>query len=239
MKTFKTIPALVLSLVLFLPLFALAAEESEKPDCPAYVTDVQGTAEVTTDEEEWTALEVNGCVYVGDVIRTGDESAVAMVLGAETLIRVNANSNFQLWNEDEDAEVPNELDMDLGEILTTIQPEEEGKEVPFKVNTPSGVVAVKGTEFFVGVDEDGKSDIKVLDGVVEAFNELGKVLVEVGMATELLGGVLPAEPFGFDIDKFNEYVGWANALKTGDFKKVIKDVIKNEAKKKLGGFGKF
>lgn len=213
---------------------AMAAEdESAKPDCDAYVVDVAGSAELTANpDEEWAAIKANQCVYPGDLIRTGEDGAVSLQLGPEVSVKVNANSDFQLWNEDEDAIVPNELDFELGEVLTEIAPA-EGEEVPFAVNTPSGVVSVKGTEFHVMVDEEGKSEVKVLDGVVELLNDLGSVLAEAGMAADLLQGIAPGEPFGFDVDAFrSELDQWAGLLKGGNLKKFIKEKVKDEVKKK-------
>lgn len=217
----------------FISYSAMAEEESEKPDCDAYVVDVAGNAEFTSNpDEDWAALTTNQCVYPGDLIRTGEDGAVSLQLGPEVSVKVNANSDFQLWNEDEDSDLPNELDFELGEVLTEIAPE-EGEEVPFAVNTPSGVVSVKGTEFHVMVDEEGKSEVKVLDGVVELLNDLGSVLAEAGMAADLLQGMAPGEPFGFDVDAFrSELDEWAGLLKGGNLKKFIKEKVKDEVKKK-------
>lgn len=227
----------VLAIFTAMTVFSLSViaeeEASDKPDCDAYVVDVAGSAEYTQNpDEDWIALEASQCVFPGDMIRTGEDGAVSLQLGEEVSVKVNANSDFQLWNEDEDSDIPNELDFELGEVLTEIAPK-EGEEYPFAVNTPSGVVSVKGTEFHVAVDNEGKSEVKVLDGVVELMNELGSVLAEAGMAADLLQGLAPGSPFGFDVDAFrSELDEWAGLLKGGNLKKFLKEKVKDEVKKK-------
>lgn len=236
--------ALAIAMTVFNSTFSQAADEGgeeAKPDCPNYAVDVQGTATFTSDPDaEFQPLEAQQCLKPGDLIKTGDDGMVSLQLGAEISIKVNKNSDFQLWNDDENAEIPDQMDFELGSVLTEIAPA-EGGEVPFKVNTPSGVVSVKGTEFHVAVDEEGKSEVKVLDGVVELMNELGNVLAEAGQAAELLQGVIPGDAFGFDVAEFqSELDSWAGLLKGGNLKKFIKDKVKDEVKKKLpGGFGGF
>jgi len=208
--------------------------EDDAPDCPAYVGTLKGEAEYLDPEtDEWVALEEKACVYPGDILRTHEESGVGLVMGDGVVVKVNESSDFQLWNEDPDAEVPNEVDVEMGELLAEIEGEEE-ESPEFQVNTPSGVVAVRGTEFYVMVDEEGKAEIKVLDGMVEVLNELGSVLAEAGMATELLEGKIPIEPFAFDMEEFNEYLDvWTEGLSVEALKKKVKEEVKQDVKKQI------
>jgi hypothetical protein len=49
-----------------------------------------------------------------------------------------------------------------------------------RVQTPAGVAAVKGTEFLVRVDEHGVTTVLTLEGVVEFFNQAGRVDLPAG-----------------------------------------------------------
>ena len=59
------------------------------------------------------------------------------------------------------------------------------------METPSGVAAVKGTEFYLLVSEDGSSTAIVLEGVLEIFNEIGRALVEAGYTGTMSKGSTP------------------------------------------------
>ncbi|HUF76656.1 MAG TPA: hypothetical protein VMM35_10275, partial [Longimicrobiales bacterium] len=59
--------------------------------------------------------------------------------------------------------------------------------------TPSGVAAVKGTEFIVRSDAQGTTVI-TLDGVVEFFNNAGTVDVTAGNIVTVAPGQAPPPP---------------------------------------------
>ena len=50
----------------------------------------------------------------------------------------------------------------------------------FQVQTPSGVAAIKGTEFIVRVDPTGATTVLTLDGALDFFNGAGTVEVAAG-----------------------------------------------------------
>jgi hypothetical protein len=64
---------------------------------------------------------------------------------------------------------PNAVCLHSGVIVSRVSPEAVG----FTVDTPHSKVIDHGTEFAVGVDEDHKTDISVLEGKVELKNRKG------------------------------------------------------------------
>lgn len=108
----------------------------------------------------------------------------------------------------------------------------------FKVNTPSGVVAVRGTKFVVDVANDGKGQVHVLEGQVAFINEKGEVLVDVGKMIDLAKDFLP-QLQDFDLGQYQDLINlWEGGITKGkvrDFiKGKVKEKVKDEAKKKLG-----
>lgn len=67
-----------------------------------------------------------------------------------------------------------------------------------ELHTPSGVAAVRGTEFGVNVAEDGKSTIGTLEGSVEVSAQDVSVQVEAGFASVVVPGQPPTPPIPLD-----------------------------------------
>lgn len=228
--------ALITALVL-MPAVSAAQEEEEVDDCTAYVAGITGTAEFrVSEDEEWAALELDMCLMVGDMIRTKEKSGLALKFGEAVEVKVNESSELTVGAIEEDGEQPNRVDVEVGELWSDLD-KEQNEDLEFQVGTPSGVVAVRGTEFNVAVDKEGKSKINVLDGVVSVFNDLGEVLAEAGMATELIEGKLPVEPFEFDVEQFkNKLDAWKDQISIGKIKEAMTEKVeeaKEEAKENV------
>ncbi|MBX2862932.1 MAG: FecR family protein [Leptolyngbyaceae cyanobacterium MAG.088] len=71
-----------------------------------------------------------------------------------------------------------------------------------ELHTPSGVAAVRGTDFGVVVSEDGKTGIATLEGKVEASAQSVAVPVEAGMVSIIRPGETPtpAKPLDRELD---------------------------------------
>ena len=63
----------------------------------------------------------------------------------------------------------------------------------FRIETPTSVASVKGTEFSLLVEEDGTTHLTVIEGTVEFMNEMGKILVEE-MTTSIAALDVPPSP---------------------------------------------
>lgn len=67
-----------------------------------------------------------------------------------------------------------------------------------ELHTPSGVAAVRGTEFGVAVAENGKASIATLEGQVEAIAQNLEVPVDAGFASVVRPGEAPTPPRPLD-----------------------------------------
>ena len=72
----------------------------------------------------------------------------------------------------------------------------------FELHTPSGVAAVRGTDFGVSVSEDGKTGVATLEGRVDASAQSVAVPVEAGMVSIIRPGETPspAQPLDRELD---------------------------------------
>ncbi|MDF1824067.1 MAG: FecR family protein [Verrucomicrobiales bacterium] len=111
-------------------------------------------------------LEKGDKVAVGSTVVTGDDSRAVVVITPRSAIRIAANSEVVLESIDEVA-TPSDILIDLksGSLGALLKPE-AATELDFKVRTPSGVAAARGT-FYSVVVKDGKGFAQVKEGRVE------------------------------------------------------------------------
>ncbi|MEO1093408.1 MAG: FecR domain-containing protein [Cyanobacteria bacterium J06638_28] len=69
-----------------------------------------------------------------------------------------------------------------------------------ELHTPSGVAAVRGTEFGVAVADDGKTSIATLEGKVDVIAQLQSVAVDAGLTSIIYPGEPPTQPQSLDRD---------------------------------------
>ena len=113
----------------------------------------------------------------GDQIRTGENSMATLIFTDDkSLLKIRSSSELTVYGERENRSGKKRLTMEIGQMWAKVQ--KSGSE--FRMETPSGVAAVKGTEWYGMIIEDGSSVFIVLDGIVELLNELGQELVGAG-----------------------------------------------------------
>lgn len=123
---------------------------------------------------------------VGDRLRNGDQvltlentRAALRFTDDGSILRLNPRSQVRLTSGDERGALVRTLNLEFGELW--IRAQRRGN-THLRVQTPAGVAAVKGTEFIVRVDEHGTT-VLTLEGVVEFFNQGGRVDLPAGRKT--------------------------------------------------------
>ncbi len=116
-------------------------------------------------------------LHSGNVLRTGDGASAAMVFTDDkSVLKVRANSKVNIAGEREEASILKTIKLEFGQLWAKVT----RSSTPFRVETPSGVAAVKGTIFYLLIDPKGGTIVFCLEGAVELANKLGKVLVNGG-----------------------------------------------------------
>ncbi|MDW7679567.1 MAG: FecR family protein, partial [bacterium] len=118
----------------------------------------------------------------GDIIKTASNSlAAVMFTDDKSLLKVRDNSVLAIRGEREPKTISKRLFCTLGSLWIKV-----GKQkTNLVVETPSGIAAVKGTEFYCVVDSDGATTIIAIEGIVQLINELGQILVQAGETGKL------------------------------------------------------
>jgi hypothetical protein len=114
------------------------------------------------------------------VVTSSNTRAAIRFTDDGSLMRLNPSSQLRITTGGDRNAVTKTLELEFGELWAKVTK----KDAPqFRVQTPAGVAAVKGTEFIVRVDQDGRTTVITLEGVVEFFNGAGTVNVPAGRTT--------------------------------------------------------
>lgn len=182
-------------ILFFLLIFSSCFVSAENP--VAITSVAEGAVELLREEDK-QLIETGFLLINQDEIHTGGESfcAVKFVDGAN-IIRVFPNSIFTVSAEEEDAELNKSVFVRIGSLFAQVL-QDTGI---FSVETPSAVATVKGTRFLLIVDDEGNTEIFVVEGEVEVENKEDGNTVLLGAGDYCYtSGSGPIETQGFDND---------------------------------------
>jgi hypothetical protein len=129
-------------------------------------------------------------VFVGDLVATGVNSALALVLGSATHIRLGAETELQIDRFLADA--GGILELGRGSML--FDRNEAASKADATVRSPFGLIAVRGTRFFAG-PSNGVFGVFVERGRVLVAGSRSAVEVSAGLGTDIdLPGADPTAP---------------------------------------------
>lgn len=144
----------------------------------AVIIKAQGNVQINKSSDgQWQIASRGGRLDASNQVRTGDASLAALVFTDDkSMLKVRSNSTVVINGTRQQNRVAKSIYMEAGELWAKVT---KGRS-EFRVETPSGVAAVKGTEFYGILDSAGNLFIFCIDGIVELFNRLGRELVERG-----------------------------------------------------------
>ena len=116
----------------------------------------------------------------GDVVTTGKKGFVTIVFTDDkSMIKLTANTEVTLQGQrDKSGNISKRVSMDIGQIFAKVS-KQRGT---LQIATPTSVASVKGTEFWIVVDEDGNSFVTTIEGLVELMSRIDGRVVEVRKA---------------------------------------------------------
>ncbi|MFH1368370.1 MAG: FecR family protein [Elusimicrobiota bacterium] len=135
----------------------------------AKVSMVSGTAEVKeTRKIEWKTIKAGEVVRTEDSLKTMPRSRAKVELSDGSNITVLPNSRIDFRNLKKDTPT---IKVIVGRIRAWVS--KNTARSKFEVHTPVAICSVRGTEFEVTVDENGKTDIEVFEGLLGVRREDG------------------------------------------------------------------
>ncbi len=137
---------------------------------PATIAAVQGVAEVLrADGSVEQGVEPGTAVHLGDQLRTGADSTVAVKFADDSILTLHSGSLIRfdhLSAHGETGIVDSRLNLLEGRVDTRVTPA-VGPGSRFEIQTPSAISAVRGTVYRASVRDSGEvSNIEVLGGKV-------------------------------------------------------------------------
>jgi len=159
----------------------------------ASVADIKGKVQVQLPGKEPSAPSLGEVLPAETTITTGD-GRILLRLEDGSQILVHSNTHIVLKQPS-----PNSwqrLQLLLGKIKAEIQ-KRTGGSPPFQIGTPSAVITVRGTRFYVKVDKHKATRIEVEEGVVEveSLKGIGKpVQIKAGFSSTVKENGAAEEP---------------------------------------------
>ncbi|MGB5923497.1 MAG: tetratricopeptide repeat protein, partial [Syntrophobacteria bacterium] len=146
---------------------------------------VQGTVEVKkVGEARWQPVELNDTYCPGDEIRAGENSRANLALINEAVLRLNQNTSMTLGEFKEEQTSLVDLFKGAAHFFSR-------KPRSLEVQTPFAIAGVRGTEFFIEVQEE-QTFLSIFQGEVLAQNKYGQLTVTSGQSAVAERGKAPA-----------------------------------------------
>lgn len=148
----------------------------------ALVLKTAGQVQTNGGNGAWQNAPKGTRLHAGVQVRTGNESLAAIIFTDDkSLLKVRSNSQVVINGKRETSastggRIVKNIAMQFGGLWAKVT---KGT-APFRVETPSGVAAVKGTMFYAIMMDDERFMIVCLDGLVELINQFGSVMVKAG-----------------------------------------------------------
>ncbi len=151
----------------------------------ARAVSVQGTVEVRRiGETRWQPVKLHDTFRLGDQIRVQDRSRADIALLDQSVLRLNAKTTITV-------EAVNQERTGVVGLLKGAAHFFSRGPTSLEVRTPFDIIGVRGTEFFVSVDND-KTLLSVFDGTVLAQNPAGSLTLTGGQSAVAEAGKAPA-----------------------------------------------
>jgi len=143
------------------------------------------------------SVNVGSALHLGDQLRTGQSSTIAIVFADNSILTLHENSLVRfdhLSAHGVTGMVDSRLNLLQGRMDTKVTPA-VGPGSRFEIQTPSAISAVRGTVYRAAVAEKGKtSNIEVLHGKVAVSGANKQLMVNKGYGTQVSSGKPPLPP---------------------------------------------
>ncbi len=189
---------------------ALYAENSQLIALDAKLEILGGQVKLTRVGNTKTDIVTQSVdLFAGDLLETLRESKATLTYSDGTIMRIKERTLVEVQ--------PMSIRVFKGK--TWYKFTKRGTE--FKIETPTLVAGIRGTEFEIGVSSRKKSSLSVTEGAVsvKSLKSNKKMLIRKGFATHCEAGSDPVSPYKFNVDKKNaEWTGaeWAKTAQKED-----------------------
>jgi FecR protein len=150
-------------------LFLLTSPVVSAQGLQAQIRSITGRVELRSKSRPGIfAIKPKDRLEPGSIIVTGNNGRVVISLDDGSQVTVFPNSRVVLKDYPAVGSVREFLEIQLGRVLVKIY-HSGGKPNPYRLNSPSASIAVRGTEFIVDVLQNGETLVAVQEGQVEVW----------------------------------------------------------------------
>ena len=147
----------------------------------AVATKVNGTVELQkVGERDFGKLKPGTILDDGDRIRTGSMAFAAIIfIDDKSTLKLKENSEIVVTGKRSAASIAKKIDIDEGTLRAIVTDQRKGE---FIIQTPTSVASVKGTDFWLIVNESEGDQVLGLEGIVNLLN------IETGLNLDVTEG---------------------------------------------------
>jgi hypothetical protein len=146
------------------------------------------------EKAEWRTFHLQDPVKEGNVIRTGEDSAVEITAEDGTTVLLRANTVLYVQTAKKTLTLYlRSLYLRTGRMVSRIKAA-TGREPRYEIRTPSAVAAARGTDYRVSVDDRNATRSEVIEGTVEVAGQKEKISVKAGEGTIVKMNEAPSPP---------------------------------------------
>jgi len=146
-------------------------------DPAAEIVSLDGKGEAREAQQTaWGPAKVRQRLFPTNFVRTLDLSRMGVLLVDGTQVRLAPNSQLQIKESAKGHDAKTILNLNAGRSWVQSKVAPRG----LVMETPSAVAAIRGTDWEMAVDGEGRATLSVLSGEVEFSNALGAVVVQRG-----------------------------------------------------------
>lgn len=177
----------ILLVVFFLALFTQKSLGEVRGSICARVAVSVGTSRDPLNQQ----LTPGQVLLQGARIRTGENAYVKLILKDESILDIGPSSSIKLVScETPNKKVEIDLELELGSVRANVVKPERQARKDFKLRTPTSVLGVRGTEFFVNWQKDSSGVVSEQIGVSKGQIEVASLFdqkapsIPLGAGTE-------------------------------------------------------
>jgi hypothetical protein len=146
-----------------------------------------------TGTDSWMEAEVGMFLKVGDIVKTGDDSSAEITFFDGSTIELEAGTEIEIISLDisgDSGSVTITLEQTIGSIIFRVTKIVDPAS-RYEVETPTGVVAVRGSGVQIYVAEDGTTRVLNLEGDIWAVGEGVELQIPEGQECIIRPGEQP------------------------------------------------
>lgn len=172
-----TLTAAISLLLALQPTADLFGQPSASNSPAAVVVALEGTVDTARGGTvQWSAANIGTALTIGDQLRTGQRSRASIRLSNLSVLRVGELMHYEIEPARATSGAKASLNLKAGSAYFFSR----DKPGSMELKTPTVTGAIRGTEFAVTVEPDGRTTLMMIDGEVELTNPLGHVTLNAG-----------------------------------------------------------